>query len=89
MPLNEDRKKTVNKGFEQLLGVHMDALEENSQAVVEILELLKKKKLSVRDRNSLKKVSRELRAVDKRIDNIDKAPKVQEEKEEENEWFNF
>ena len=87
MTWNKEKKKAANKGFEQLLGVHMSALEENSQSVVEILELLKDKKLSAKDKSSLKKISRELKAVDKRIDSLGKAPKVQEEKEDN--WFEF
>jgi hypothetical protein len=53
-----DKKKAANKGFEQLLGVHLNALEENSQSVVEILQILAEKKLSAKDRSSLKKISR-------------------------------
>lgn len=87
MTWNKNKRKAADKGFEQLLGVHMNALEENSQSVVEILELLKDKKLSVKDKSSLKKISRELKAVDKRIDSLGKAPKVEEEKEDN--WFEF
>lgn len=82
-----DKKKAANKGFEQLLGVHLNALEENSQSVVEILQILAEKKLSAKDRSSLKKISRELKSVDKKIDSLGKAPKVQEEKEDN--WFEF
>ena len=82
------KKQAADKGFEQLLGVHMAALEENSQSVVEILQLLSEKQLSAKDKNSLKKISRELKSVDKRLDNLGKAPKLQEEKESEN-WFEF
>ena len=56
----EEKKRAADKGFEQLLGVHLNALEENSQSVVEILQILSEKKLSAKDRNSLKKISREL-----------------------------
>lgn len=89
MPLSKDKRRAADKGFEQLLGVHLNALEENSQSLVEILQVLSEKKLSAKDKNSLKKISRELKAVDRRIDNIDKAPKVQEEKEEGGDWFEF
>lgn len=82
-----DKKKAANKGFEQLLGVHLNALEENSQSVVEILQILAEKKLSAKDRSSLKKISRELKSVDKKIDSLGKVPKVQEEKEDN--WFEF
>lgn len=82
-----DKKKAANKGFEQLLGVHLNALEENSQSVVEILQILAEKKLSAKDKSSLKKISRELKSVDKKIDSLGKVPKVQEEKEDN--WFEF
>lgn len=84
----KDKLKAAEKGFENLLGVHMYALEENSQSVVEILELLKEKQLSLKDKNSLKKISRELKAVDKKIDSLGKAPKTQKENKEDD-WFPF
>lgn len=82
-----NKKQAANKGFEQLLGVHLNALEENSQSVVEILQLLSEKQLSAKDKSALKKISRELKSVDKRIDSLGKAPKIQEEKEDN--WFEF
>ena len=88
MSLSKNKREAANKGFEQLLGVHTAALEENSQSVVEILQLLSEKQLSAKDKNSLKKISRELKSVDKRLDSLGKAPKVKEEKESEN-WFEF
>ena len=87
MSLNRDKRKAASKGFEQLLGVHMEALEENSQSVVEILQILSEKNLSIKDKNSLKKISKELKSVDRRIDKLGKAPKVEEEKEDN--WFEF
>ena len=89
MSSNKSKREVANKGFEQLLGVHTAALEENSQSVVEILQLLSEKQLSAKDKNSLKKISRELKSVDKRLDNLGKAPKLQEEREEEDNWFNW
>lgn len=88
MSWNDAKKNSANKGFEQLLGVHVKALEENSQSVVEILQILSEKKLSAKDKNSLKKISRELKSVDKKIDNLGKVPKVEEEEKEED-WFEF
>jgi hypothetical protein len=84
---NDAKKNSANKGFEQLLGVHLNALEENSQSLVEILQILSEKKLSAKDKSSLKKISRELKSVDKKIDNLGKAPKIEEEKE--GDWFEF
>ena len=86
--MNKDKKKAINKGFENLLGVHLNALEENSESVVEILELLSDRKLSPMNRASLKKISRELESMDKKIDSLGKAPKIQEKKESED-WFEF
>lgn len=83
----KDKRKAADRGFEQLLGVHMNALEENSQAVVEILEILKDRALSVKDKSSLKKISKELKAVDRKVDNLGRAPKIQKEKEDD--WFQF
>lgn len=86
MSLNKKKMRAADKGFEQLLGVHMAALEENSHSVVEILQILSEKELSAQDKNSLKKISRELKSVDKKIDSLGKAPKPQEESEN---WFEF
>ena len=86
--MDKKKKKAIDKGFENLMGVHLNALEENSQSVVEILQLLAEKKLSAKDKSSLKKISRELKSVDKKIDSLGKAPKIREEKEEDD-WFQF
>ena len=82
-----NKKKAANKGFEKLFGAHLSALEENSQSVVEILEVLAEKELSAKDKSSLKKISRELKSVDKKIDSLGKVPKV--EKQESENWFEF
>ena len=84
----KSKREAASKGFEQLLGVHTAALEENSQSVVEILQLLSEKQLSAKDKNSLKKISRELKSVDKRIDKLGKSPNLSKEKEDD-EWFNW
>ena len=89
MSLSKDKRKAASKGFEQLLGVHTAALEENSQSVVEILQLLSEKNLSAKDKNSLKRISKELKAVDKRLDSLGKAPIIKEEKKEGGDWFEF
>ena len=87
MSLSKEKRQSANKGFEQLLGVHLNALEENSQSVIKILEILSEKQLSAQDKDSLKKISRELKAVDKKMDSFGKASKVQEKKEDD--WFEF
>ena len=84
----KDKLKAAEKGFENLLGVHMYALEENSQSLVEILELLKDRELSAKDKNALKKIGREIKAVDKKIDSLGKAPSIKVEKED-NDWLPF
>ena len=89
MNLREDNKKKVSsatdKGFENLLGVHLEALEDNSKSVVEILELLANKKLPPRYKNSLKKIKSELKGIDKKIDSLGRTPKT----EESEDWFEF
>ena len=85
--MSKEKKKAADKGFEQLLGVHTAALEENSQSVVEILQILAEKELSAKDKNSLKQINRELKSIDKKIDSLGKAPKFEEEKETD--WFEF
>ena len=72
------RKKNVkhsaatNKGLEGLLGVHIKALEDNSDNIVELLEVLseRKDKLSIKELNQIKKMKKELNSIDKRIDSL-------------------
>ena len=73
-------------GFESLLDVHTMALEENSKSVVEILELLTEKELSVRDKRMLKKMKRELSSIDRDIDSLDSGSSFKEDEEEDNWW---
>ena len=70
-----------NKGFENLLEVHTKALEENSESIVEILQLLSNAKLNVSQKNSLKKIKSELKGIDKKIDSMDSNT------QEEDEWY--
>ena len=44
--------------MEQLLNVHTQALEDNSESIVEILELLSSKDLSVKDKKVLKDIKK-------------------------------
>lgn len=83
--LLQKKSKSASKGFEKLLGVHTQALEDNSKSVVEILELLSQKQLSIKDKNALKKVKRELKSIDSTLDALGKESKV----EEEDDWFEF
>ena len=84
--MSRSKREAANKGFEHLLGVHTAALEENSQSVVEILQILSEKQLSAKDKSALKKIGKELKSVDKKIDKLGKSPSVKEEKEN-NDWF--
>lgn len=82
-PLRRNHKDP-SRGFNNLLETHTRALESNSQSIVEILEVLSEKSLSIKDKNSLKKINRELNSLDKTLnslgsDNIKK----------ESDWFEF
>ena len=79
-----NRKYNNCKGFEALLGVHVQALEDNSRSVVEILEELSEKPLEEKDKNSLKKITKKLKSLDKKVDSLGTV-----EKEEEDDWFEF
>ena len=68
--------------MEQLLNVHTQALEDNSESIVEILELLSSKDLSVKDKKVLKDIRRELKGIDKTLDSLGKQSIVDEEN-----WF--
>ena len=68
--------------MEQLLNVHTQALEDNSESIVEILELLASKDLSVKDKKVLKDIRRELKGIDKTLDSLGKQSIVDEEN-----WF--
>lgn len=76
------RESKANKGMEQLLNVHTQALEDNSESIVEILELLSSKDLSVKDKKVLKDIRRELKGIDKTLDSLGKQSIVDEEN-----WF--
>ena len=66
------RKEYKTSGMENLLNVHTQALENNSESIVEILQLLSEKELSAKDRNALKKIRRELKGIDKTLDSLGK-----------------
>ena len=84
MPLQK-KSKSASKGFEKLLGVHTQALEDNSKSVVEILEILSQKQLSIKDKSALKKVKKELKGIDKTLDALGKESEIREEED----WFGF
>lgn len=76
------KKSKPNKGMEQLLDVHTKALEDNSESIVEILELLFSKPLSVSDKKTLKGIKRELKEIDGTLDSLGKRSTADEE-----DWF--
>lgn len=67
--------------MEQLLNVHTQALENNSESIVEILELLSSKELSEKDKKVLRDIKRELKGIDKTLDSLGKETIIEED------WF--
>lgn len=78
------KESKSNKGMEKLLGVHTKALENNSKSIIEILELLSSKDLSVADKKALKKIKREISSIDKSLDSLGN-----EKNENGRDWFEF
>ena len=76
------KESKANKGMEQLLNVHTQALEDNSESIVEILELLASKDLSVKDKKALKDIKRELKGIDKTLDSLGRQSVIDGE-----DWF--
>lgn len=76
------RESKSNKGMEQLLKVHTQALENNSESIIEILELLSSKDLSAKDKKVLKDIKKELKGIDKTLDSLGKNTELNEE-----DWF--
>lgn len=77
------QKKSRSKGFEKLLNVHTKALEDNSESIVEILEILSKKLLSAVDKNSINKIRKDIKSIDSKIDSLG----ANADEEEEKWWF--
>lgn len=75
------KESKTNKGMEQLLNVHTQALEDNSESIVEILELLASKDLSINDRKTLRSIKKELKIIDKTLDSLDSKTNTEED------WF--
>ena len=76
------KESNSNKGMEQLLNIHTQALGDNSESIVEILKLLSSKELSVKDKKVLKDIKRELKGIDKTLDSLGKQSIIDEEN-----WF--
>ena len=75
------KESKTNKGMEQLLNVHTQALEDNSESIIEILELLASKDLSINDRKTLRSIKKELKTIDKTLDSLDSKTNTEED------WF--
>ena len=75
------KESKANKGMEQLLNVHTQALENNSDSIVEILELLSSKELSEKDKKVLRDIMKELKGIDKTLDSLGKETIIEED------WF--
>lgn len=82
--LMKKSQKSANKGFEVMLGSHTKALEDNSKSLVEILEVLSEKNLSLKNKESLKKITRELKSIDRKVDSLGML-----EEQVEDDWFSF
>ena len=76
------KKPTVDKGFDNLIGVHTKALEENSKSLIELLQIISKKKLSHSQKSQLKNIKKELNSIDKRLDNLGSYSVAEEEDED-------
>lgn len=97
------QEKKFNEGANNLLDVHIKALDENSKKVVEILERLSKEKLSVKDKRALKRIKSEYNGVDKKLNSFIKTEnkpvkrsnkkvyleEVEKVDKEEDDWFAF
>ena len=70
--------------MEQLLNVHTQALENNSESIVEILELLSSKDLSEKDKKVLRDIKKELKGIDKTLDSLGRDTDIKEDN-----WFEF
>lgn len=66
------KKSAKDKSFERLLGVHAKALQENSDSLIDILEVLAEKHLSASDKKQVKAIKKELANIDKKLDNLGK-----------------
>jgi hypothetical protein len=78
------KKSNAGKGMEQLLNVHTQALEDNSESIIEILELLSSKELSEKDKRVLRDVKNELKSIDKTLDSLGRDTGIKEDN-----WFEF
>ena len=84
------RKKNVKRCAESsvdgLLGVHVRALQDNSDNLIALLQVLseRKEKLSPKELSQIKKMKKELNSIDKKIDNLGSTAE-----EDEEDYFEF
>ena len=64
------RNKNISDGFNNLIDMHTGALQENSERIVEALEMLQDKSLSYEDKRALSKIRSGLKKLNKDIDII-------------------
>ena len=83
----QNQNNNQPSGFDNLLEVHTRALEENSKSVIEILELLSDKQLSIKDRKNLNKIKRELKNIDTTIDSLGQEVDLEEDEECDIDWW--
>lgn len=69
------KSKQQTNGFDNLIGIHTAALEENSDMIAVMLQTLadkaKKKPLSMQEKQILKKITRELKSIDKDLEDLE------------------
>ena len=59
-----------SNGFDGLINVHTHALGENSKEIADMLKALSKKELNKQELKTLDFIKKELRRLDKEIDNL-------------------
>ena len=66
----KNSESQISSGFSDLMGSYITALEENSEDIALMLEMLKDKKLSVQDKKFLKSFKRQLKEIDSSLEDI-------------------
>lgn len=69
---NSKNSTQARKGMDSLMDVHINALEKNSEEIIELLDLISKKggKLSEKDKKTLKTIKRELNDLNIELDKM-------------------
>ena len=61
-----------NNGYNLMLDVYTEYLNDNSNQIINILELLQDKNLSPQDKKTLKRISKDLKRTNSKLRNIGK-----------------